>query len=281
MLVTLNEVLRDAQKNKYAVGLFNTINLEMAKGVLEAAEEMKSPVIIGTAEVLLPVAGLAELASFLIPMAKKASVPVVFHFDHGLTEQKIFEALKLGFTSIMYDCSMDSYEVNIEKVKQITKTAHGFGASVEAELGHVGSNDGSAEGTDDDHSIYTDSDQAREFYTGTSVDALAVAIGNAHGQYKAKPKLDLDVLKKIASNVPCPLVLHGGSGLSDDDFRNCIQNGISKVNIFTDINIAAARATAEHYREGIGLSDLSPVIAAAVKDETIKKIKLFNSQNRG
>ena len=158
MLVTLREVLKDAREKKYGVGLFNTVSLEMAKGVLGAAEELKSPVIIGTAEVLLPYASLEELAYFLVPMAKKASVPVVLHFDHGLTDTKIVEALRLGFSSIMYDCSTDTYENNIARVAQMVKIAGMFGASVEGELGHVGANDESA----GDDSIYTEPDQARD-----------------------------------------------------------------------------------------------------------------------
>ena len=138
MLVTLREVLKDAQEKKYGVGLFNTVNLEMAKGVLAAAEELKSPVIIGTAEVLLPTAGLEELSYFLLPMAQKASVPVVLHYDHGLTEPKIMEALRLGFSSIMYDCSTDSYENNVRRVARMGEIAHLCGATVEGELGHVG-----------------------------------------------------------------------------------------------------------------------------------------------
>ena len=218
MLVTLREVLKDAQAKRYGVGLFNTVNLEMAKGVLAAAEELKSPVIIGTAEVLLPYASLEELTYFLLPMAQKASVPVVLHYDHGLTEEKILEALKLGFSSIMYDCSTDSYESNISRVAQMVKIARLFGASVEGELGHVGANESS---TGDD-SIYTQPEEALDFVHRTGVDALAVAIGTAHGAYKEKPRLDIQRLARIAQMVPTPLVLHGGSGLTDEDFRNCV-----------------------------------------------------------
>ena len=277
MLVTLREVLKDAQEKRYGVGLFNTVNLEMAKGVLAAAEELKSPVIIGTAEVLLPYASLEELAYFLLPMAKKASVPVVLHYDHGLTEEKILEALKLGFSSIMYDCSTDSYENNIGRVAQMVKIANLFGASVEGELGHVGANESS---TGDD-SIYTQPEEALDFVGRTGVDALAVAIGTAHGAYKEKPKLDIRRLAQIARTVPTPLVLHGGSGLTDEDFRNCVANGIAKINIFTDINCAAARAAHDNWRAGCGLTDLQNEIAGAVKEETMKKIRVFGSVGRG
>ena len=277
MLVTLREVLKDAQEKKYGVGLFNTVNLEMAKGVLAAAEELKSPVIIGTAEVLLPYASLEELAYFLVPKAKKASVPVVLHYDHGLTDKKIVEAMRLGFSSIMYDCSTDTYENNIARVAQMVKIADMFGASVEGELGHVGANDASA----GDDSIYTEPEQARDFAQRTGVDALAVAIGTAHGAYKEKPRLDIGRLAEISRTVPVPLVLHGGSGLSDEDFKNCVANGISKINIFTDINCAAAKAAHDFYREGCGLTDIQNQITEAVKQETMKKMRIFGSAGRG
>nr|WP_303181523.1 class II fructose-bisphosphate aldolase [Lachnoclostridium phocaeense] len=277
MLVTLREVLKDAQEKKYGVGLFNTVNLEMAKGVLAAAEELKSPVIIGTAEVLLPYASLEELAYFLVPMAKKASVPVVLHYDHGLTDKKIVEAMRLGFSSIMYDCSTDTYENNITRVAQMVKIADMFGASVEGELGHVGANDESA----GDDSIYTEPEQARDFAQRTGVDALAVAIGTAHGAYKEKPRLDIGRLAEISRTVPVPLVLHGGSGLSDEDFKNCVANGISKINIFTDINCAAAKAAHDFYKEGCGLTDIQNQITEAVKQETMKKMRIFGSAGRG
>lgn len=277
MLVTLREVLKDAQEKHYGVGLFNTVNLEMAKGVLAAAEELRSPVIIGTAEVLLPYASLEELTYFLLPMARKATVPVVLHYDHGLTEEKIMEALRLGFSSIMYDCSTDSYENNIGRVAQMVKIARLFGASVEGELGHVGAN----ESLTADDSIYTQPEEALDFVSRTGVDALAVAIGTAHGAYKEQPKLDIQRLSQIAGMVPTPLVLHGGSGLTDEDFQNCVANGIAKINIFTDINCAAARAAYDNYREGRGLTDLQNEITQAVKQETMKKMRVFGSAGRG
>lgn len=282
MLVTLNDVLWDAKKNKYGVGLFNTVNLEMAKGVIAAAEELRSPVIIGTAEVLLPYASLEELSYFLLPMAKKATVPVVLHFDHGLTDTKILEALKLGFSSIMYDCSTDTYDVNVKKVADMVKIAKLFGATVEAELGHVGANGSdAAEGQgSSDNSIYTEPEQAKDFVDKTGVDALAVAIGTAHGAYKSKPKLDIERLKVISNTVSVPLVLHGGSGLSDMDFRNCVENGISKVNIFTDINCAQVKSVVENYKEGFGMTDVMCQSVEAVKQATMKKMRVFGSENR-
>ena len=229
MLVNLNDVLYPAKKQKYAVGLFNAVNLELARGIIQAAEKNRSPVIMGTAEVLLPFGPLEDVSYFLVPMARRASVPVVIHYDHGLTAEKCVEALKLGFSSIMYDCSTDSYEENVRKTKEMAYIAHCFGATIEAELGHVGDTESSVEGNsilDDPSKYYTDPDQARDFVESTGVDALAIAVGTAHGHYKFKPKLDFDRIAKIASLISVPLVLHGGSGLSDDDFKTAIARGI-------------------------------------------------------
>lgn len=285
MLVNMNEVLIPAKKNKYAVGLFNAVNLELARGIIAAAEATGSPVIMGTAEVLLPFGPLDELSYFLLPMAKKAKVPIVIHLDHGLHKETCLKALELGFTSIMYDCSTDSYEVNVEKVKEMAEIAHSYGATIEAELGHVGDNEGSAEGSsylDDPTKYYTDPKQAKDFVDKTGVDALAIAVGSAHGAYKLPPKLDFERIKTIANTVSVPLVLHGGSGLTDLDFKQAIHEGISKVNIFTDINIAAVKAAFRDFKSmENGIIDLIPASVEATKQETMKKMKLFNSVGKG
>ncbi|MDD2969748.1 MAG: class II fructose-bisphosphate aldolase [Lachnospiraceae bacterium] len=284
MLVNLNEVLQPARANKYAVGLFNTVNFEMARGVLAAAEAQRSPVIIGTAEILLPFGPLEELAEFLIPMAKKASVPVVVHFDHGLSFEKCMEALKFGFTSIMYDCSTDTYEENIRKVKELVQIAHCFGATVEGELGHVGDNEGSAEGNsilNDPSIFYTDPAQAKDYLARTNTDALAIAVGTAHGAYKMKPKLDFKRIAAIRDLVDVPLVLHGGSGLSDEDFKHAIKDGISKINIFTDINVAAAQAAKKALNDGKNsMTDIIPYQITAIQSATEAKMRLFDSNNK-
>lgn len=285
MLVNLNDVLVPARKGKYAVGLFNTVNLELARGVMEAAEELDSPVIIGTAEVLLPYGPLRDLANLLIPMAERASVPVVVHLDHGLKEETCRLALELGFSSIMYDCSTMDYGDNMEHVKRMAETAHSFGASIEAELGHVGDNEGgSAEGSSpgsEPSQFYTDPVQARDFIDRTGADALAIAVGTAHGAYKLPPKLNFDRISEIAETISTPLVLHGGSGLSDSDFRTAVERGISKVNIFTDINQAGARAAGSGYREGIGLTDMILPEIEAVKRSVMEKMRLFGSAGQG
>lgn len=284
MLVNMNEVLRPAKEHKYAVGLFNAVNLELARGIINAAESTQSPVIMGTAEVLLPYGPLEEVSYYLIPMAKKASVPVVVHLDHGLSRELCIKALELGFSSIMYDCSTDSYDDNVRKVKEMADIAHSYGATIEGELGHVGDNEGSAEGSDhlaDPSKYFTDPKLAKDFVEKTGVDALAIAVGNAHGAYKLPPKLDFDRIRTIAKTVDVPLVLHGGSGLTDDDFRQAIKEGISKVNIFTDINVAAVKAEFEKFSSmDKGLIDLIPAAVEAVKQESMKKMKLFSSDGK-
>lgn len=281
MLATLNDVLIPARKGKYAVGLFNAVNLELARGILEAAELTGSPVIVGTAEVLFPYGPLEEVSYYLIPMAKKAKVPVVVHLDHGLRKETCLKALQLGFSSIMYDCSTDPYDVNVEKVREMAEIAHSYGATIEAELGHVGDNEGSAEGSyhmADPSKFYTDPKQAKDFVEKTGVDALAIAVGTAHGAYKLPPKLDFKRIEEIARTIDIPLVLHGGSGLSDNDFKKAIEKGISKVNIFTDINIAAVEAEFSAFDSMTkGVIDLIPAAVNAVKNAVIRKLELFGS----
>ena len=274
MLATLNDVLLPAKKNHYAVGLFNAVDIELARGIIAAAESTQSPVIMGTAEVLFPYGPLDEVSYYLIPMAKKASVPVVVHLDHGLNKETCLKAMDLGFTSIMYDCSTDSYEENVRKVKEMADIAHERGVTIEGELGHVGDN---GDGTDP-RKFYTQPEMAKDFVDRTGIDALAIAVGNAHGAYKLPPKLDFERIHTIANTVDVPLVLHGGSGLTDYDFRRAIQEGISKVNIFTDINVAAVEAEFRRFNSmEKGIIDLIPAAVEAVKQESTKKMELFGS----
>ena len=271
MLVNLNEILKNAQKNKYAVGLFNTTDSDMLEAVISAAEETNSPVIIGTAEVLLPYGELDLIAPSMIAAAKKSKVPVAVHYDHGLTFDRCMQALKLGFSSVMFDGSAGDYESNIADTRQIVKIAHSFGATVEGEIGHVGQ----TESCDNDATdMYTTPDEAVSFLDATGVDALAIAIGTAHGVYKSKPKLDIERLKEIRSKTGTPLVLHGGSGLSDDDFRNAIAGGIAKINIFTDLCVAGKEAVKKSTSDYL---DMRNEKVAAMKQAVIRKMTLFSS----
>jgi len=275
MLVNLNDILPHARDNGYAVGLFNTTDTDMLEAVIAAAEEMRSPVIIGTAEVLLPYGELQLIAPAMIHAAKRASVPVVVHYDHGLTFDRCMEAINLGFSSIMFDGSANSEEENLASTREIVKIAHSFGISVEGEIGHVGE----ASNCDNDATdMYTTPDEAVAFIKNTGVDALAIAIGTAHGAYKTKPKLDIDRLRAIRAATDTPLVLHGGSGLSDDDFRNTVEYGIAKVNIFTDLCNAGTQAVKDNLE--LPYLEMRNKKVEYIKNAVINKMKLFGSVNR-
>ncbi|MBQ8308855.1 MAG: class II fructose-bisphosphate aldolase [Clostridia bacterium] len=277
MLVNLNDVLKKAQKEKYAVGLFNTTDSDMLQAAIEAAEELNSPIVIGTAEILLPYGELKLIAPSVIAAAKRAKVPVVVHYDHGLTFERCMEALKLGFSSVMFDGSTKDYASNLAETREIVKIAHAFGASVEGEIGHVGNADVGDENLTD---MYTTPEEAEAYIAATGVDALAVAIGSAHGVYKKKPMLNIQRLKEIRAKVDAPLVLHGGSGLSDDDFRNTIREGIAKVNIFTDLCLAGDRAMKEGEEKGLGYLETRNLKVQYIKEAVKTKIRLFGSENK-
>ena len=277
MLANLKDVLVPAEQGKYAVGHFNVVNLEMSRGVLEAAEEAEAPVILGIEEKHLPICPLDEFAAFVVPMARKASVPVVVHFDRGATFQRCIEALKLGFTSVNLDCSRDALELNIAKVAEMARTAHAFGATVEAELGYTPSAAELAEGMTTD--FLTDPRQTEDYVAKTEVDALAISVGTAHGEYKVQPKLDYMRIRAITEAVSVPLVLHGGSGLSDSAVREAITSGISKIDIFTDLNIACFQGAIQAYNDGVYLvSEAVPYEIHAVKVAAAEKIKLFSNR---
>lgn len=280
MLVNMNEILTAAKNGKYGVGFFNAVNVEMARAVIETAEELNSPVIVGTAEVLLPAMELERVAEYLIPMAKKAKVPVCVHYDHGLTFERCMQAIRLGFTSVMYDCSTSDYETNLEKVAEMTKICHAVGVTVEGELGHVGDNVGEGK-LENPSDYFTDPDTAVAFVKKTGVDALAVAVGNAHGDYVFPPELDFERIETISRMTGIPLVLHGGSGLSDDDFRKAVRLGICKVNIFTDIDKAGKNGLEKGLAEGAkSMTGLIPYEIAAMKEVVKEKITLFGSAGK-
>ena len=274
MLVTLSEILKDAEEKKYGVGLFNMLNLEMARGIIEAAEEERSPLILGVAEVHLPLIPFEYAALIMNDIAKKATVPVCLHFDHGVSYDKIKAAVDAGFSSVMYDGSALPYEENIANSLAVSRMAHAKGVSVEAELGHVGGGEG---GTDDGiEEMYTKVEQVIDFNRRAEIDALAVAIGTAHGKYKTKPVLDINRLAEIYAVSDKPLVLHGGSGLSDNDFRNTIANGIRKINICTEMCIAAREAYLASANHEILFDDAKNAVKRVVQG----KMQLFGSSGK-
>ena len=280
MLVNMKEMLAKAQKEQYGIGFFNAVNVEMARAIIETAEELRAPVIVGTAEVLLSAMSLERVAEYLIPMAQKAGVPVAVHYDHGLTFEKCMEALKLGFSSVMYDCSTASYEENLDRVAEMVRVCHGMGVTVEGELGHVGDNEGAGK-LENPSDYFTDPAVAADFVRKTGVDALAVAVGNAHGDYKFPPKLDFSRITAIREATGIPLVLHGGSGLSDDDFREAVRRGVCKINIFTDLDKAGKAGIEKGLKNGAAsMMELIPYEIEAMKEVVRNKIGLFGSDGR-
>jgi len=272
MLVTLKEILREAEAKQYAVGMFNMLNLEMARGIVEAAEEERSPVILGVAEVHLPYIPFAYASLIMNKLAAEATVPVCLHFDHGTDSDAILLAARSGFTSVMVDGSALPYDENVRVTREIVQAVRGMHVSVEAELGHVGGGEDGSESASD----YTDPAQVRDFIEKTGVDALAVAIGTAHGKYLRPPVLDVGLLAEIDQISPVPLVLHGGSGLSDLDFTRTIENGIRKVNICTQLCTAAQEAYAGSASFEQSLIDAKDAVKEAVR----RKMRLFGSSNQ-
>jgi fructose-bisphosphate aldolase class II len=279
-LLNLKEILTDAMKGRYAVGMFDVVNSESLKAIINGAEECNSPVIIALAEVHLQYAPIELFAPLMVDAAKRSSVPVAVHLDHGLSFDTIIKVMNFGFTSVMFDGSTLDYEDNVSRTKEIVKIAKVLGISVEAELGHVGGSE--AGGEDNFEEFFTDPQLAYDFVEKTDIDALAVAIGTVHGEYVKKPCLDLNRLSEIQKKVNVPLVLHGGSGLSDQDFQDCIARGIRKINIFTDMSRAAVEGVKSFLDQNnkAHCFDISEVSEKKMKEVVVQKINLFGSNSK-
>lgn len=278
-LVTLADVLKKAEKGKYAVGAFNCNNMEIVKSITEAAEKENAPVIIQASQGAINYAGLNYITALVKTAAQDIDIPIVLHLDHGTDLDQIIRCIRFGFTSVMIDGSKLSFDENINLTKKVVEIAKAVGVSVEAELGKIG-------GTEDDihvsekDALFTDPDEASIFVKETGVDALAVAIGTAHGQYKGEPKLDFERLEKIAKKVSCPLVLHGSSGVSDESIRKAVKLGIRKVNIDTNIRESFVGTVREFLNTHPDEIDPRKVLAPAQKKTTEvirEKIRIFGS----
>lgn len=273
MLVNLKEILQIAQERKIAVGAFNTPNLTSLKAIIAAAEELNQPVIIMHAQVHeeMGLCTIEDVASMMISAAKRARVPVCVHLDHGTDLDYVKKGLALGFTSVMYDGSTLSTEENVANTKIAVAEAKKYGASVEAEIGSMGAREG---GGGNDASIYTDPDAAVDFVAKTGIDALACAFGTAHGFYKDAPKLDFERLSKINSLIDVPIVMHGGSGVSNDDYREVIKRGVRKINYYTYMAKSGSEAISN--KEYTQLHDALIDAYKAMKENVKSAIKVFS-----
>lgn len=274
-LVKMKDLLRRAEEKNIGCGAFSVGNMEMVRGAIRAAEKLDTPIILQIAEVRLKNSPLHLMGPMMVQAAKEAKVDVAVHLDHGLTFETVDKALELGFTSVMLDASTLPFEENIARVKAVVEKARKYGATVEAELGLVGgSEDGSC-----DHGIRcTDPDDAVVYARETGIDALAVAIGNAHGNYPVAPTLAFDVLEKIHEKVDIPLVLHGGSGITDKDFQKAISLGIRKVNIAT-ASFNSLTAHVEKYMESTdkhNFFDLNEAMVQGTYENVKRHILVFN-----
>jgi len=285
-LINMKDLLVHAKQNKYAVGAFNITNLDFVEHIMDAAVESNSPVIMQLAEAHFRYLNLEDVAPVLVNAAKNVSIPVCVHLDHGKSLKTMVRAIRAGFTSIMYDGSEHPLDENIKNTSEVVKIAHSVGVSVEGELGNIG---GEAVGVEaaTPHSaseeFYTRVEDAVRFADETGLDTLAISIGNVHGLYKGDPKLDFDRLKAIRDAVNIPLVLHGGSGIPDDDFRKAISLGICKINFYTGISQAAMARVhnfIEEHPKSISYPDLAKLAMNELKKVVMDRMDVFGSKGQ-
>ena len=279
-LVTSKELLLQAQKDGYAIGAFNVENMEMVKAVIGAAEELRAPVMLQTTPSTVKYGTVETFAAIVAAEAKKASVPVCLHLDHGDSYELACQCMENGYTSVMIDGSKEDFAGNVSVTKKVVEAAHAKGLPVEAELGKVG-------GKEDDHEAEADTNtdpmEAKDFVEQTQVDSLAVAIGTAHGFYEGTPVLDKERITEIKKVVSVPLVLHGSSGLSDEDVRECVERGMCKVNFATELRAAYTDAVKKLLKEKPETYDpkaFGKVGIPAVKEQVKKRICVCGSDGK-
>jgi len=282
MIRSTRYMLKDAQKRNYAVPAFNVYNLETMRAVVEAANELKSPVILALTPGTIKFSGDVFMLDMARHFSEMYDIPIAVHLDHHETFEGIRPVVLNGVKSVMIDASMKPYEENIETVRQVVDFAHRYDVSVEAELGKlVGKEEDIV--VDEKDAVYTDPDQAADFVKRTGIDSLAVAIGTAHGLYEGEPKLDMERLEAIRERVDIPLVLHGASGIPDAMVKACIKQGITKVNIATELKMPFSRAIKEVFEQNPGAYDprkyLTPAIDA-LKEVARKKIRMCDSDGK-
>ena len=283
MLVTLKEILEIAEEKKIAIGAFNASGLEAIEAEITAAEQLDLPVIMQFAQCHETLVPLSTIGPIMVDMAKRASVPVCVHLDHGETLEYLEEALKIGFTGIMYDGSVLPYEENVANSKKAVKMAKKYGASVEAELGSMGKREsGTGDGSEqDDTKIYTDPDLAAKFVEETGIDALACSFGTTHGIYLTKPKLDFDIVKMVREKTGnIPVVMHGGSGVSKEDYCKAVEAGVRKINYFTYMDKAGGNAVVKYLNEleegaPAFFSSIFTAAREAMKEDVKAAMKVF------
>lgn len=282
-LVTSLELLKKARAEKFAVGAFNANNMEMVQGIVEAAAEEKSPVILQISQGTIKYAGMEYAVNLVRIAAEKVPIPVVLHFDHGTSFEQVIRCLHAGFTSLMYDGSKEPYEKNLEITRRLAEIAHAAGIPLEAELGRVAlSNERLSE--EEIKKLYTDPQQAKEFVEETGCDSLAVAVGSVHQMKQQSAKLDIERIEKISSLVNIPLVLHGSSGVEIESIKQGISAGICKINVATALSVAFIKGVKEGFHNMPEAVDFRPIFSLGkdrVKEVVKSYINIFNSAGKG
>jgi fructose-bisphosphate aldolase class II len=281
-LVSMSEILPQAKANKYAVGQFNMNNLEFTQAIIDASIEENSPVIFGVSEGAMRYMGLDYTVAMAKVAAERASVPVALHLDHGSSFEVVMKCIQAGFSSVMFDGSHYPLEENIRLTKKVVEAAHAVGVSVEGELGTIGGVEDDLNVADEDAKL-AKPEEAIRFWQETGVDALAIAVGTAHGMYKAEPKIRFDIIDEVARNIDAPIVLHGGSGVPDEDIVKAISLGVGKINVNTENQVAMTKVVRELLAAKPNMIDprkyLGPA-REAIKETVRGKIRLFGSNNR-
>jgi fructose-bisphosphate aldolase class II len=278
----MNEFLPKAKKNKFAVGQFNMNNLEFAQAIVEAAMIEKSPFIYGVSEGALKYMGIEFTVALAEAAAKKSGLPIALHLDHGSSFEVAMKCIRAGFSSVMFDGSHYSFEENIRLTKEVVKAAHAMGVSVEGELGTIGGVEDDISVDEEDASL-ANPEEAIRFWEETGVDCVAIAVGTAHGMYAGEPNIRFDIIEKVASQIPVPVVLHGGSGVPDEMIRKSIEVGVGKINVNTENQVACTGTIREVLAKDAKVYDprkyLTPARNAMV-EVVQSKIKLFGSGNQ-
>lgn len=281
-LVSMNEFLPRAKSEGFAVGQFNMNNLEFVQAIIEAGKEEQSPLIFGASEGAIRYMGLSNVVALAKVAAKESGLPVALHLDHGSSFEMVIKCIRAGFSSVMFDGSHYPLEENIRLTKKVVEVAHSVGVSVEGELGTIGGVEDDLEVAEEDAMI-ANPEEAIRFWEETLVDALAIAVGTAHGMYKGEPKIRYDIIEKVSKQVEAPIVLHGGSGVPDESIRKAIQLGVGKINVNTENQVASSNVVRQLLAEQPDMIDprkyLGPA-REAIKEVVKSKMRLFGSSNQ-
>ncbi|KPC75770.1 MULTISPECIES: class II fructose-1,6-bisphosphate aldolase [Laceyella] len=281
-LVSMNHFLPQAKKEGFAVGQFNVNNLEYFQAITEAAKEERSPLIFGASEGAIRYVGLNNIVALAKVAAEESGLPIALHLDHGSSFEMVMKCIRAGFSSVMFDGSHYPFEENIRLTKKVVEAAHAVGVSVEGELGTIGGVEDDLDVAEEDATL-ANPEQAIRFWEETRVDAMAIAVGTAHGMYKGEPKIRYDIIEKVAKNIDAPIVLHGGSGVPDESIKKAVSLGVGKINVNTENQVAQVQVIRELLDKNPDMIDPRKYLGPsreAIKEVVKGKMRLFGSSGK-